>query len=99
MRKWVKVQVTLYYHKLFTKGEELDTVCSECKAGSRGCVACKKELTRNIQKFLEPIRERRKYYEENPEVVQEILDEGTKKAQETSKATLKDVKKAMKIDY
>ena len=88
-----------YYHKLFTKGEELDTVCSECKAGSRGCVACKKELINNIKKFLEPIRERRKYYEDNPEVVKEILDEGTKKAQETSKATLKDVKKAMKIDY
>ena len=61
-----------YYHKLFTKGEELDTVCSECKEGSRGCVACKKELIRNIQKFLEPIRERRKYYEENPEVVEKI---------------------------
>ena len=88
-----------YYHKLFTPKDELDVVCSECKAGCRGCVGCKKELISNIIKFLEPIRERRKYYEDNPNEVRKILDEGTKKAQETAKETLKNVKKAMKIDY
>ncbi len=88
-----------YYHKLFTPKDELDVVCRECKAGCRGCVSCKKELISNIIKFLEPIRERRKYYEDNPNEVRKILDEGTKKAQETAKETLKNVKKAMKIDY
>ena len=88
-----------YYHKLFTPDDELDVVSSECKAGCRGCVGCKKELISNIIKFLGPIRERRKYYEDNTNEVRKILDEGTKKAQETAKETLKNVKKAMKIDY
>ena len=30
-----------YYHKLFSTKEEIDTVCSECRAGTRGCVAWK----------------------------------------------------------
>ena len=93
------VCMVYYYHKLFTGEEECSHICNECKLGQRGCVACKKELTENINKFLDPIREKRKYYDEHPEEVDRIIKEGTKKAQETAKETLKKVKKAMKIDY
>ena len=88
-----------YYHKLFSNQEEVDTVCNECKAGKRGCVACKKQLAKNIIEYLRPIREKRKYYEEHPELVDKILKEGTEKARKTAQATMKKVKKAMKLDY
>ena len=26
----------------------VNTVCEECKAGARGCVACKRQLAKNI---------------------------------------------------
>ena len=88
-----------YYHNLFTEPEEYKTVCEECKAGKRGCVACKKQLAKNINATLNPIREKRKYYEERPELVEKILKEGTQKARQTAKETMKKVKKAMKLDY
>ena len=88
-----------YYHKLFSKEEEVNTVCAECKAGARGCVACKRELAKNISGTLKPIREKRAYYEEHPEIVDKILMEGTLKAQKTAKETMKKVKKAMRLDY
>ena len=88
-----------YYHKLFSTDEECKTVCEECRAGKRGCVACKKQLAKNINATLEPIREKRKYYEERPELVDEILTKGTEKARNTAKETMKKVKKAMKLDY
>ena len=88
-----------YYHNLFTESKEYKTVCEECRAGKRGCVACKKQLAQNIINSLEPIREKRKYYEERPELVDKILIEGTKKAREVAKQTMKEVKKAMKLDY
>ena len=88
-----------YYHNLFTDKEECKTVCEECKAGKRGCVACKKQLAQNIINTLEPIREKRKYYEERPELVDKILTEGTNKAREVAKQTMKEVKQAMKLDY
>ncbi len=88
-----------YYHNLFTKPEEVKTVCEECKAGKRGCVACKKQLAQNIIEELRPIREKRKYYEEHPEEVDKILIEGTTKARAVAKETMKKVKKAMKLDY
>ena len=88
-----------YYHNLFTKKDDCKKVCEECKAGARGCVACKKELAKNIIDFLEPIREKRKYYEERPELVDELLINGTEKARKTAKETMKKVKKAMRLDY
>lgn len=52
-----------------------------------------------MNEFLRPIREKGKYYEEHPEIVDEILKDGTKKAKKEAEETMKDVKKAIKIDY
>ena len=88
-----------YYHNLFSSKEEIETVCKECRAGTRGCVQCKKQLAKNIIEYLRPIREKRAYYESHPEEVDKILEEGTKKAQKVAKETMKKVKEAMKLDY
>ena len=88
-----------YYHDLFTNPEDVKIVCQECREGKRGCVACKKQLAANIIKKLEPIREKRKYYEERPELLDEILINGTKKAQEIAKETMRKVKANMKLNY
>ena len=88
-----------YYHNLFTPKNDVKTVCEECKAGKRGCVACKRQLAKNIIEELRPIREKRAYYEEHLDEVDEILIEGTKKAKEIAKQTMKKVKDAMKLNY
>lgn len=93
------VCMVAYYHKLFSKEEVVNNICKECKEGKRGCVSCKRELAQNIIETLKPIREKRRYYEEHPEIVDKILIEGTLKAQKTAKETMKKVKKAMKLDY
>ena len=88
-----------YYHNLVNKNENKEKICKECKKGERGCVQCKKELIEAMNNFLQPIKEKRKYYEEHPEIVKDILDKGTKKAKEKAEIQMKNVKKAMKIDY
>lgn len=87
-----------YYHQLFNQ-TNLKTVCSECEKGHRGCVACKKELIDHVMKFLDPIQQKRHYYEEHPEVVEKILICGNQKAREVAKTTMKRVRKKMRIDY
>ena len=88
-----------YYHKLVNTEENQNTICQECKKGNRGCVQCKKELITAMNNFLTPIREKRKYYEEHPEEVKKILDEGTKKAKQKAEEQMNKVRKAMQIDY
>ena len=88
-----------YYHNLVNSEENKKKVCRECKKGERGCVQCKKELIEAMNDFLHPIKEKRKYYEQHPEEVKQILEEGTKKAKEKAEKQMKQVKQAMKIDY
>lgn len=93
------VCMVYYYHKLVNNKENINTICSECKKGARGCVQCKKELIEKMNEFLSEIKERRKKYEENPELIDDILNKGTEKAREKAKEQMNKVKHAMKIDY
>lgn len=93
------VCMVYYYHKLVNNEDNVKKICSECKNGSRGCVQCKRELIAAMNKFLKPIKEKRKYYDEHPEVVDKILQEGTKAAKAKAEEQMKKVRKAMKIDY
>ena len=93
------VCMVYYYHKLVSDEEHVNTICSECKKGARGCVQCKRELIESMKEFLHPIQERRKYYEEHPEEVEKILNDGYQHAKEKAERVVKKVKNAMKIDY
>lgn len=92
------VCMVYYYHKLI-KNENINTVCTECKNGTRGCVQCKKELIEKMNEFLKPFREKRKYYEEHPEEVQKVLKEGTEKAKIIAENNISKIKTSMKLDY
>lgn len=92
------VCMVYYYHNLVNK-ENGNTVCSECKKGQRGCVLCKRELIKKMVEFLQPIQEKRKYYENNPDIVIDILNNGTTKALEKANTQMNKIKSAMKIDY
>lgn len=93
------VCMVYYYHKLVNDEESVKKVCNECKKGTRGCVACKKELAAKMNEFLSVIKARRKKYEDHPELIDEILNKGTAKAQEKAKEQMQKIKQAMRIDY
>ena len=77
----------------------LDELKAHYTRGGLGDVKVKKFLNSVMQAELEPIRNRRKEWEQRlPEVV-EILKEGSAVAEKTAAATLAEVRKSMKIDY
>ena len=92
------VCMVYYYHKLMSKNN-LGTICNECKKGERGCVACKKELVKNMLEFLKDVREKRNYYESHPEEVDKILIEGTNRAKKKAEETMKLVRQNMQLNY
>lgn len=67
--------------------------------GGLGDVKIKKVLYNVLEELLTPIREKRKYYEDNMDEVYEILKTGTDNARKKANKTLKEVKKAIMIDY
>jgi tryptophanyl-tRNA synthetase len=93
-----EVCTVFHYHQAFNT-EESDEVAEKCRAGTIGCVDCKKRMAEKLNDFLEPMRERRKKYLEDSELVDQILIEGTEKARKEAQETLKKVREVMKTDY
>ena len=83
------------FHKSFSYEEEIEKIIDGCTRASIGCIECKDILISNINKILEPFRERRKKYE-NIEV-SDILRDGNKEAREIAQKTLAEVRKLVKI--
>lgn len=85
------------FHKLYTPAEEVKEIDHDCRQALIGCVECKKRMAENLIVALEPIREKRAYYEAHPEQVDEVIAEGCDKARKTARATMEDVRAAIKI--
>ena len=83
----------------YSEYRTLDEMKKAYEKGGLGDVKIKKVLYNILEEILSPIREKRKYYEEHLDEVYNILKEGTNKANEKANKTLKEVKKAIMIDF
>lgn len=84
------------YHKAFNAAEA-ENVSSMCRGAQIGCVACKKLLNEKMNAMLDPIRERRAVYENDPSLVKEILTAGTAKANEIGNENIREIKEKMHV--
>ena len=88
-----------HFAEFLPEYQNLDELKAHYQRGGLGDVKIKRFLNAVMQAELEPIRNRRKEWEQRlPEVV-EILKEGSAVAEKTAAATLANVRKAMRIDY
>lgn len=88
-----------HFAKYLPEYASLDEVKAHYRRGGLGDVKVKRLLIAILNETLDPIRERRAYYEGRIGEVYEILREGSLKARAAAAATLADVRRAMKIDY
>ena len=79
-------------HKLITPEPQLSEIREGYEKGGLGYGDSKKILLENYLAFIKPMREKRKYYENNPGIVRQILDEGKTKIQKIVKEKIVRVK-------
>lgn len=90
-------EVAFKYWKIFGSEEEIATIRCECEKGLRGCAQCKRQLGEKINAKLVAIREKRKYYEEHPQEVEQIIKEGSAKARIKAAEILQQVRELVKM--
>ena len=88
-----------HFAEFLPEYQNLDELKAHYQRGGLGDVKIKKFLNAVMQAELEPIRNRRKEWEQRLPEVMEILKEGSAVAEKTAAATLAEVRKSMKIDY
>lgn len=91
--------VFIYLDAFCKDRDKYEEMKAHYERGGLGDVTIKKYLIEVLEETLEPIRQRRKYYEEHLDEVKQILIEGTKKANEKANATLSRVRKNIGIEY
>jgi tryptophanyl-tRNA synthetase len=79
-------------HSFFSDAERIQWVRSGCTTAAIGCIDCKGALADNVIAHLQPIRERKKQLQANPERVEAILREGAHKARTAAQRTIADVR-------
>lgn len=88
-----------HFAKYLPEYKNLDELKAHYKRGGLGDVKVKKFLYAVIEDFLQPIREKRAYYEEHLDLVYKMLEEGSKNARKVAQETLKEVRKAIGLNY
>ncbi len=83
-------------HNVYNR-QEVDFIRGDCRSGRLGCVACKQRLAEKLNEALDPIRQRRSYWEGRAAEVEEILNEGARRAKQVASETLEKVRSAMKL--
>ena len=86
-------------HKIYSDDETRNWVREGCTTAGIGCVDCKKPVVEKVLEELQPIRERARQYEENPDLVKSIVAEGCERARTIARSTLEEVRSAMGLDY
>jgi tryptophanyl-tRNA synthetase len=84
-------------HKVFSSGETQVEVRAGCTSAGIGCIQCKGWLADAVVKELAPIQQRRQHFEEHPEEVAKVLDQGAVRANARAKKTMVDVRKAVRL--
>jgi tryptophanyl-tRNA synthetase len=86
-------------HKVFSSEETKATAAEGCRTAGIGCIECKQWLADAVVEALAPIQERRRKYENNIVLVDEILDAGGARARTRAAETMRQVSDVMGLRY
>lgn len=86
-------------HEVYSPHEVLDWVVEGCTKAKMGCIECKTPLIKSVIDELGPMQERIAKYQSDPNLIQEIIFEGSERARVVAKETMEDVREAMGLTY
>jgi len=88
------------YHDFFNDDRaEVEDLKHRYRRGKVGDVEVKEKLARAINRFLDPIRERRAYFASRPKLIEEIVYEGSRRARAEARETLQEMREAMGLTH
>jgi len=83
------------WHKLFSPNDVQLWSAHGCRTAGIGCIECKAAMADNLIKWIQPMRQRRQDYEQQPQQVLEYLDTGSKRARMVAQQTMDRVREAV----
>jgi tryptophanyl-tRNA synthetase len=91
--------VFIYHDAFNTDLDEVDDLKTRYREGRVGDVEVKKKLIVAIERVLAPMRERRAHFEQQPDLIEEILHQGNERMRAVARDTMASVHDAMGLNY
>ena len=85
------------FHQIYSQPDDIGKISLECKRAGIGCTDCKKSLADQVIKIMQPIHERQDYYRGHLDEVKSIIEDGNARATRIARATMDEVREAVKI--
>ena len=86
-------------HQVYSDDSRRQWVREGCTSAGIGCLDCKQPVIEAVLTELAPIRERARQFEEDPQLVRNILQHGGEAARDVADETLSEVKAAIGLKY
>jgi len=86
-------------HEIYSDSQTRDWVVDGCMKAKMGCVECKQPVIKAIQVELMPMQENIAKYQADPDLIKQIIHEGSQKARGVAKETMEEVRDSMGITY
>ena len=86
-------------HEVYSDEDTCSWVVDGCTNAKMGCVACKQPVIDAMQQELGPMQERIATYQKDPDLIKQIIHDGSNKARDVAKETMAEVREAMGIVY
>jgi tryptophanyl-tRNA synthetase len=87
------------FHQVYSDESVKQWVQEGCRSASIGCLECKQPVIDAVLAELKPIQERAAGFEEDPDLVRNIINEGCEKARDEARATMEEVRHVMSLEY
>jgi tryptophanyl-tRNA synthetase len=82
-------------HQIFSDSYRLNQITEGCMQATIRCFDCKALAIESVNEHLNPIRERRKHFAQQPELVREIVRRGNEEATVAAEETMRHVRDAV----
>jgi tryptophanyl-tRNA synthetase len=87
------------FHQIYSGDDVKSWVQAGCRSAGIGCIECKQPVIEAVLREQVPMRERARMYEEDPQLVKNIIADGCEKARKLAQETMRDVREAIGLDY
>jgi len=87
------------FHEVYSDESTRQWVQEGCRSASIGCIECKQPVIDAVLAELKPIQERAAEFENDPDLVRNIINEGCEKARDEARATMDEVRHVMSLEY
>jgi len=87
------------FHQVYSDQETQAWVRQGCQTAGIGCLDCKGPVVEAVLQELKPMQERARQFEQQPDLVRRIIQEGSERARQVASETMQEVRQAMSLNF